>query len=101
VHGQQLHGLAIRRHRPIEPGAGVDLGLEVGEQAGQRRLAVHVDVRGHRVQERPELIPTGTAVELRGRRQLDVQPEGNDDAAGQVEHRLVAVPAEVGELGRQ
>ena len=100
VHGQQLDRLAVRRHGLVEPGALLDLGLQVRQQPGQRGVAVHVDVRGHRVQERAELVAPGRPGELRRGHQLHVQPESGDHPAGQVQHRLVDVPAQVGRAPR-
>ena len=101
VHGQQLHRLPVRRHRLLQPGALLDLSLQVREQSGQRRVAVHVDVGRDRVQERAQLVAPRQSGEVRGGQQLHIQTHRGDRPAGQVQHRFVAVPAQVAELGRQ
>ena len=60
VHGQQLDRLAVRRHGLVEAGALLELGLQVAQQPAERGFAVHVDVGGHGVQERAELVAART-----------------------------------------
>ena len=101
VHRQQLDGLPVRRDGLLESRAGLQLGVQVGEQPGQGGVPVHVDVTGDRVEERPQLVASVGPVQLGGRHQLDLEPEGGHHPAAQVQHRLAGVPAQRLQLGGQ
>ena len=92
VDGEQLDRVGLGRSGDVEPLAELVLGLEPGQQRGERHLAVDRLELGDRLDEQVEVLPPGGRGRADRRGQLDVDAGGVDDPAHQVEDRLADAP---------
>ena len=98
VHGEQLDRVRLGGRGDVEAGAVLVLGLEVGEQRGQRDGAVDGLELRDRLHEQVEVVAPGLGRRADRGGQLDVDAGGVDDPADQVEQRLAGVRPEVAQL---
>ena len=102
VDGEQLDRVGLGRGGHVEALAELVLGLEPGQQRGQRDLAVDRLELGDRLHEQVEVVAPGGRGRADRRGELDVDAGGVDDPADQVEDRLAdrgAQPAQL--VGQQ
>ena len=86
--GEQLDRVGLGRGGHVEALAELVLGLQPGQQRGQRDLAVDGLELGDRLHEQVEVVAPGRGGRADRRGQLDVDAGGVDDPADQVEDRL-------------
>ncbi len=98
VDGEQLDRVGLRRGRHVEALAELVLGLQPGEQGGQRDLTVDGLELGDGLHEQVEVLAAGRGRGAHRRGQLDVDAGGLDDPADQVEDRLADGGAEPAQL---
>ncbi len=101
MHGQQLHRVGGRGCRDVEAVALVVLGGEVGEQRGQRHVAVDGLEVSDRADEEVQVVAPGRRGRAHGRGELDVGAGGVDDPPDDVEERLADVGAQPAQLAAQ
>ncbi len=101
VRGQQLHRVRFTRYCEVETGGVLLLGRQVRQQPVQRAVRLGGDEVAHGIQKRGEVVATAGVDVIRGRGQLDVEPDRADHPAYQVEQRLSRVRAQLPQLGRQ
>ena len=88
VDRQQLDRVGLRRRGDVEALAELVLGLQPGQQRGQRDLTVDGLELRHRLHEQVEVVAAGRRGRAHRRGQLHVDAGGVDDPADQVEDRL-------------
>ena len=88
VDGEQLDRVGLGRGGHVEALAELVLGLQPGQQRGQRDLAVDGLELGDRLHEQVEVVAPGRGGRADRRGELDVDAGDVDDPADQVEDRL-------------
>ena len=101
VDGEQLDRVGRGRGGEVEAVALVVLGGEVGQQRGQRDVAVDGLELRHRLDEQVEVVAPGGGRRRDGRGELDVDARGVDDPADDVEQRLADGAPQHPQLGGQ
>ncbi|MPM49583.1 hypothetical protein SDC9_96313 [bioreactor metagenome] len=99
VHGQQFDRFVAARNRLVESAALLAFDPEPGEQAAERAVPVDVDVLPHRVGEPLELAASSGVEQVHIRAQLQRYPAAVDHPVHEFEERLVAMPAQIAQLG--
>ena len=100
MHCEEFDRFAIGGDRLFEPRALIAFSLQIRQETRQRCVTVDIDVCGDCVEKRADLIAPEGPGKLWGGHQFDVQADCGDHTPSQVEHGLVAVPPQPGQLGR-